>query len=183
MRLTLRPLTLALLLTGFAGTAGAVDLMDAYELARQGDPQLAAAESSRDAVGENVIQSRSALLPHLSGSYSIGQSEPFGDEAAGEARSTGFGLTLNQSIYDHSNWTQLGASRLRADQGDADYKAAADDLVVRTAAAYFEVLTAIETLASSRAARPSWREMSVGFCSSAIDTHSSAPRGSSFFGM
>ena len=151
MRLTLRPLTLALLLTGFAGTAGAVDLMDAYELARQGDPQLAAAESSRDAVGENVIQSRSALLPHLSGSYSIGQSEPFGDEAAGEARSTGFGLTLNQSIYDHSNWTQLGASRLRADQGDADYKAAADDLVVRTAAAYFEVLTAIETLASSRA--------------------------------
>ena len=151
MRLTLRPLTLALLLTGFAGTAGAVDLMDAYELARQGDPQLAAAESSRDAVGENVIQSRSALLPHLSGSYSIGQSEPFGDEAAGEARSTGFGLTLNQSIYDHANWTRLGASRLRADQGDADYKAAADDLVVRTAAAYFDVLTAIETLASSRA--------------------------------
>ena len=42
MRLSLRPLTLALLMAGFAGTAGAADLMDAYELARQGDPQLAA---------------------------------------------------------------------------------------------------------------------------------------------
>ena len=44
MRLSLRPLTLALLMAGSAGTAGAADLMDAYELARQGDPQLAAAE-------------------------------------------------------------------------------------------------------------------------------------------
>ena len=151
MRPMLRPLTLAMLIAGTSGTAAAADLMDAYQLARQSDPQLAAAESSRDAVGENVVQSRSALLPQLSGSYSIGQTEPFGNEAVGEARSSGFGLTLHQSIYDHSNWTRLGASRLRADQADADYKAAADDLVVRTAAAYFEVLTAIETLASSRA--------------------------------
>ena len=125
MRPMLRPLTLALLIAGASGTAAAADLMDAYQLARQSDPQLAAAESSRDAVGENVVQSRSALLPQLSGSYSIGQSEPFGNESAGEARSTGFGLTLHQSIYDHANWTRLGASRLRADQGDADYKAAA----------------------------------------------------------
>ena len=34
---------------------------------------------------------------------------------------------------------------------DADYDAAADSLIVRVADAYFNVLTAIETLASSRA--------------------------------
>ena len=150
MRPSLRPLTFAFLLAGLAGQAGAADLLDAYEMARMGDPQLAAAESSRDAVGENVVQSRARLLPQISGSASLNETNVHAIDGD-SSRGRGYGLQLDQSIYDHSNWTNLAASRLRADQADFDYKAAADDLVVRTAEAYFNVLTAIETLASSRA--------------------------------
>jgi outer membrane protein len=150
MRPSLRPLTFALMLVGIAGPAGATDLLDAYEMARQGDPQLAAAESSRDAVGENVAQSRARLLPQISGSATLSETNVKAIEGD-SSRGRGYGLQLDQSIYDHANWTGLAASRLRSDGADFDYKAAADDLVVRTAEAYFNVLTAIETLASSRA--------------------------------
>jgi outer membrane protein len=150
MRLSLRPLTFAILLAGTtAGSAGAADLMQAYEMARQSDPQLAAAESTRQAIGENVVQSRARLLPNLSGSASLTDTRTRGEDVYGRGRS--YGLSLSQSIYDHGNYTSLSAAKLRRDQADADYKAAADNLLVRVADAYFNVLTAIETLASSRA--------------------------------
>lgn len=149
MRLSLRPLTLAILLAGTAGTAGAADLIDAYEMARQSDPVLAAAESQRQAIGENVVQSRASLLPQLSGTASLTDTRTRGVDAYGRDRS--YGLTLGQSLYDHGNYTRLSASKLRREQADAEYKAAAEDLVIRVADAYFGVLTAIETLASSRA--------------------------------
>lgn len=155
MRLSLRPLTLAILLAGFAGSAGAADLLDAYELARQGDPQLAAAESRRLAQGETVVQSRASLLPLISADASLSDSRARGFD--GYERNRSYGLSLSQSLYDRGNYTRLAAARLRRDQVDAEYKAAADELVVRVATAYFNVLTQIEALASSRA-----EERSVG---------------------
>lgn len=149
MRLSLRPLTIAILLAGATGSASAADLIDAYEMARQSDPVLAAAESQRQAVGENVVQSRASLLPQLDASASLSSNHVRGVDMEGRGRS--YGLSLGQSIYDHGNYTRLSAAKLREQQADAEYKAAAEALVVRVADAYFNVLTAIETLASSRA--------------------------------
>lgn len=164
MRLSLRPLSLAIALAGAAGSASAADLMQAYEMARQSDPVLSAAESRSFAQGEGVVQSRAALLPQISGdvSYSRTESDSSGSQAFGtvvqppsesssESTRTGWGLSLRQTIYDHGNYTRLGAARARAGQVEAEYKAAQDALIVRVADAYFNVLTAIETLASSRA--------------------------------
>ena len=160
----LHPLALALLLTGISAQSQATDLLQAYDLARQSDPQLQAAESQKNAQGEGVVQSRAALLPQLSGDYSYSKSstDSSGSQAVGavvqpasvtsnNSHSTTYGVNLRQSVYDHSNYSRLGASKLRASQAEADYDAAKDSLVVRTADAYFNVLTAIETLASSRA--------------------------------
>lgn len=159
----LHPLALALLLTGISTQSHATDLLQAYELARQSDPQLSAAESQKDAQGEGVVQSRSALLPQLTGdmSYSRSDSDSTGQQVFGasvipsdssnDSTSKSYGFNLRQTIYDHSNYTRLGASKFRATQAEADYDAAKDALIVRTADAYFNVLTAIETLASSRA--------------------------------
>jgi outer membrane protein len=164
MRLSLRPLTLAILLAGTAGTASAADLLEAYEMARQSDPVLSASESRSLATGEGVVQSRAALLPQLDGSVSWSRtntdstgSQAFGavvqppSETSSESTSRGWAVNLRQSLYDHGNYTRLSAARARAAQAEADYKAAQDELVVRVSTAYFNVLTAIETLASSRA--------------------------------
>jgi len=164
MRLSLHPLASAILLAAAAGSVSAADLMDAYEMARQSDPVLSAAESRSFAQDEGIVQSRAALLPQLSGdvSYSRTETDSSGSQAFGtvvqppsvsssENTSTGWGISLRQSLFDLGNYTRLGAARARAGQVEAEYKAAQDALVVRVADAYFNVLTAIETLASSRA--------------------------------
>ena len=149
MRLSLRPLTLAILLTGVAGSASAADLMKAYEMARQSDPVLAAAESQRLSIGEGVVQSRARLLPQISASAGLSDDRTRGEE--GYVRGRSYGASLSQSLYDHGNYTALNAAKLRREQADATYQAEANNLLVRVADAYFNVLTAIETLASSRA--------------------------------
>lgn len=160
----LHPLALASLLAGISAQAQATDLLEAYNLARQSDPQLAASDSQKQAQGEGVVQSRAALLPQINGdvSYNKSVSDSQGSQAFGSqvqpptdthSRSTthSYGVSLRQTIYDHSNYTRLDASKARAKQADADYDAASDSLIVRVADAYFNVLTSIETLASARA--------------------------------
>ncbi len=164
MAIRLRPLSIALLLAGLSAQAHATDLVQAYDLARASDPQFAASEAQKNATAEGVVQSRSALLPQVSAdaSYNKSYSSSSGNQVfAGtptqtnstysESSSRSSGVNIRQSIYDHSNYTRLGASKARTRQAEADYDAAADSLIVRTADAYFAVLTAIETLASSRA--------------------------------
>ncbi|MCI1711718.1 MAG: TolC family outer membrane protein [Chiayiivirga sp.] len=166
LTLRLRPICLALALSGMAGTASAADLLQAYELARQSDPQLAAAEAQRLAQSEGTVQARSALLPRISGSISLSDS----DGASGgtrrisvdppifssgvsfsDSRSRSSGIDLSQSIYNHANYTRLKAAKSRTAQADASYDAAYDNLILRVADAYFNVLTAIDSLAFARA--------------------------------
>lgn len=152
----LHPLALALLLTGFSAQSQATDLLQAYDLARQSDPQLSAAESQKSAQGEGVVQSRAALLPQINGSMGVTRSKSDGTlgngstfDSSGSNRDTSIQLT--QSIYDHGDYKRLSASKARALQSAADFDAAEDALTIRLADAYFNVLTGIETLASARA--------------------------------
>jgi outer membrane protein len=160
----LRPLSFALLLAGLSAQASATDLVQAYDLARDSDPQFAASEAQKGATGEGVVQSRAALLPQVTADVTFRRSETSGSGnqvLAGAPTPTNSSFSVNntrssgvnvqQSIYDHANYTRLGASKARSRAADADYDAAADALIVRVADAYFNVLTAIETLASSRA--------------------------------
>lgn len=162
----LTPLALVLSMTLGGATASASDLMQAYTLARDSDPQLAIAESSREAGQLRVTQARSSLLPNLSGSASYSRS---GMESSGErvlsvdppivstnttqSHSNGrtFGLQLNQSIYNHANYTQLRAAKKRDAMGEAQFDAENDNLIVRVAEAYFNTLTAIDALVNSHA--------------------------------
>lgn len=165
-----RPLAFALLL-GMAGSASAAaDLMQAYELARQSDPQLAAAEANALATGEGIVQARSALLPQINGSASLNDSD---DRSTGigealnpdgtisfrqstsftDSRSRTYSVELRQSLYDHSNYTRLRASRARAERAQADYQAASQALALRVTESYFNVLTAIDSLIFARAER------------------------------
>lgn len=164
MSLRLRPLAIALLIAGISGQAHATDLMQAYELARASDPKFAASEAQRNAGQEGVVQSRAALLPQVSGDITFNDSRgrSSGNQVfAGsptpinstysKSNSRGSGVNLSQNVFDLSNYTQLGASKARALQADSTLDAASDDLIIRVADAYFNVLTAIETLASARA--------------------------------
>src|SRR5688500_13768369 len=165
-----RPLVLAL--AAVIGTAallpavaGAEDLMQTYELARAGDPQLSAAESTRDATKEGAVQARAALLPQIDGQASLSKSRteneggasvnPDGSISIGRSESDStsrdLGVTVRQMVYDRSNFTRLESQRALSRASDFTLEAAGDSLITRTSAAYFNVLIAIETLAAAEA--------------------------------
>ena len=68
------PLALALAIALLPAAAHAEDLLQTYELARAGDPQLSAAEATQRATREGAVQARAALLPQLDGSASYDKS-------------------------------------------------------------------------------------------------------------
>lgn len=172
-----RPLALALALALLPAAAPAQDLLQTYELARNGDPQYSAAESSRLATKEGAVQARAALLPQIDGSVSGSASRtkspaggvvtnpdgtPVIDPATGlpltvtgdsevESRSVRAGVDVNQVVFDMSRFSTLRSQRALSRAADFQLDSDGDTLVTRTSAAYFNVLVAIETLAAAEA--------------------------------
>ncbi|KRA16139.1 MULTISPECIES: TolC family outer membrane protein [unclassified Lysobacter] len=163
-----RPLVLALVVALLPAVASAEDLLQTYELARNGDPQLSAAESSRLATKEGAVQARAAMLPSLTGSATLSKSRntapSFTDnsdptnpvEVAGnlttETTSRSYGVDLRQMIYDRSRFTTLKSRNALSQASDFQLESAGDTLITRTSAAYFNVLVQLETLAAAEAA-------------------------------
>jgi outer membrane protein len=164
------PLAVALACAGTA--AHADDLMQVYQEARVSDPTLAGAEATKLATDENVDQARSQLLPQIGVDLTFTRSrggengvvlipDPSTPNDPGNlipvdgvsqtsyTRSTT--ASLSQSILDISRWTALKSSRYIADAGAATYDAAQQQLLINVARAYFDVLSAIDTLKFSDA--------------------------------
>ncbi|MEO7199949.1 MAG: TolC family outer membrane protein [Dokdonella sp.] len=164
----LRSLSLAVAVAfAFAPLAHAEDLLSIYHEARNSDPQLAAAEATRNATSENVAQARALLLPQLGASYSYqrahtnntgpqfvydeqGNQTLVNISSSGKNFGTSFGGSLNQSILDLGQWTNLKASKAQARAGDSTYDAAEQELLIRVADAYFAVLNSQDALTFSQ---------------------------------
>jgi outer membrane protein len=155
-------------LSAFAGNACAVDLVQIYDMARASDPQLAAAEAAMFASGESVVQARASLLPSLSGSAGLSESnssssqitsipQPDGTVRFGRADGNGdtttrtYRLQLSQTLYSRANYTALRGARAGESSQAASYDAALDNLFVRVSESYFGALTATTNLEAAKA--------------------------------
>ncbi|MFT4180209.1 MAG: TolC family outer membrane protein [Thermomonas sp.] len=145
-----RPLALALALVLLPSAAQADDLLQSYHNARNGDPQYAAAESTRAIAAERPVQARAALLPNIGGS--VGLDVRNNAATNGNSRSGAWGVSLSQSVFDYGNYTALRAAKAQDRAGGFDLEAAGHNLIARTAAAYFSVLVQLETLRAAEAA-------------------------------
>ncbi|WP_149195776.1 TolC family outer membrane protein [Luteimonas suaedae] len=144
-----RPLAIALTLALLPASGFAQDLLQTYEMARSGDPQLSISESNRDIAREGRVQARAQLLPQISGSASL--SRNYVADTRGDLRRRSVGVDLNQTVFDLGQISSLRAQRDLDTAAGFDLEAANDELITRTAAAYFNVLVAIETLAAAEA--------------------------------
>lgn len=146
-----RSLALALAAALATGSVQAADLLQTYEMARNGDPQLAIAESNTLYDKEGAVQARAALLPQLSGDATLRKARTEYDGLSGSFTGTSrsYGVTASQTLFNWSQFSSLRAQRALSQAADFTLDAANDDLMVRTAAAYFDVLVAIESLAAA----------------------------------
>lgn len=149
--------TLLLVLLLSMGTAQATDLLDAYRDAVGYDAQFAAARSALAAGREQLPQGRAGLLPTIGLSANTlwnkldYQSRAFASDLPANYNSNGWSLNLSQPLFRWQNWTSYKQSELAVVQAETQYAAARQDLILRVAQAYFDVILAQETLATARA--------------------------------
>lgn len=133
-------------------TAQATDLLQVYDLARTGDPQLSAAEADRLYTREGAVQARAALLPQVNGEASINRARTELDGISGSTTSTSrdYRVSAGQVLFDWSRIANLRVQRHISRAADFQLEAANDELIVRTSAAYFSTLVAIESYAAAQ---------------------------------
>jgi outer membrane protein len=182
MRRTLLSLALCIAATG----AGAANLGDIYQLARKNDPVYAAAYAAYKAGLEKLPQGQSLLYPSINLSASARHSETDSSAWDDGWRGTdpyGFSLSLTQPLYRKQNLEAFEQTRLQALLSEQQLKLAQQDLLLRVAKAYFDVLEAEDNLATAGAQKEAIaqqlaqakRSFEVG-AATIVDTHEAQAR-------
>ena len=142
---------LLLLLSLSAGQAAAADLLEIYHAAQSQDAVFAAARATQRAGYEKRAQGRSLLLPSisLSANDTLNKSDiRFGGAAAAISpgsqnyNSYGFGLNLVQPLYHAEKNIAYSQAELQVALSETQFNIVKQDLILRVAQAYFDVLAA-----------------------------------------
>ena len=148
----------ALAAGGVAGTAWGADLLSVYRDAVAYDAQFAAARATVEAGREKLPQGRAGLLPTVGLSSNTTWNRQSTDVRSEPPTSTdtrynsnGWAVSLTQPLFRWQNWVAYTQSELAVAQAEAQFSLAKQDLIVRAAQAYFDVLLAQDTLATARA--------------------------------
>lgn len=142
-------------LLGATGWVQAADLLETFRAAQANDPVFASARAARQAGLEKLPQGRSTLLPSVNLSanstlndQTISYANPLFPGMNGNSRynSNGYGVSLVQPLFRQQNWLAYTESELQVVQSEAQFKIAEQDLVLRVAQAYFDVLIAQDSV-------------------------------------
>jgi outer membrane protein len=132
-----------------AAGAGAEDLLQVYREAQKQDPAIAAARSQWEATQERVPQARAGLLPQVqaqgSANYNYYDATVNSNPRTSLSAQYGQGnltFSASQPLYRPQNVVALDQAREIVTQSDFTLAIAQQDLIIRTAVAYFDVLLA-----------------------------------------
>jgi outer membrane protein len=127
-----------------ARTAQRNDLLALYREALDNDSQYAAARAQYQATLEREPQARAALLPNvgLTGRANVFRYDATSPDIGNTFNDFGAGLTLAMPVYRPQNWQALEQAKLVVVQGESVLAQARQDLALRLATAYFNVLAA-----------------------------------------
>ena len=163
----IRIVTLVIGLIAVPASANAASLLEIYQQALQSDPQIHEAEARRLAALEARPQARGSYLPQisLSGDYSMTENsgptffQPDLTQPRIRAERTvdndvmDWGLTLRQTIFSWDKIVNLKRADKQVARAEAVREAAQQDLIIRVAQRYFDVLAAEDRLTSIHADR------------------------------
>lgn len=166
------------------------DLLQVYRDALGFDAQFAAARAALDAGRERLPQGRAGLLPTLSAAASTTWNElDFARRQAEAApvsanyNTNGWTVTLSQPVFRWQNIVAYDQARLQVVAAEAQFAQARQDIAVRVAQAYFDVLLAQDSLSLARAQKTAIaeqleaarRNFEVG-TATIVDTHEAQSR-------
>jgi len=140
------------LLLAQAAPSNAMSLSEALAAATKQDPQVASARAQLRAVQQRLAQSRALFLPTVNANANYGQQwSSINDNPTVNFTSQGLTLSLTQPLFRLANFSALEQSKLSVTQVEAAVAAAQQDLLLRVAQAYFEILISQDALITLRA--------------------------------
>jgi outer membrane protein len=144
-------------------TGQAVSLLEVYQQALQSDPAIHEAEARRLAALEAKPQARGVLLPQISAGGTWSKTDFSGSQfnvalnrdlgITQDSETTTYGLTLQQTIFRWDQIVGLKRANKTVARAEAIREAAQQDLIIRVAQRYFDVLAAEDRLRSIHADR------------------------------
>jgi len=156
MRLTLLTVALACV----AQVALGADLSSIYQLARANDAVFAAAQEAYKAGLEKLPQGKALLRPTINLSANLNHTDTQSSNVGYSKTSDpyGYSLSLTQPIYRKQNLETYEQAKLQVLQAEQQLKVAEQDLQLRVAKAYFDVLQAQDVLATARSQKQAFAE-------------------------
>jgi outer membrane protein len=150
-----------LTLLSCTGSVQAADLLDTFHAAQANDPVIGAARAQQQAGEEKVVQGRALLLPsvNLSANSTMNDTNvqyhptqpPLFLGGNYRYNSHGYNVNLVQPLFRQQNWFAYTEAELQTAISHAQYKVAEQDLLLRTAQAYFDVLNAQDAVELAQA--------------------------------
>lgn len=136
-----------------ATPAHADNLLDIYHQAQTSDTVWAGARYSYEASIEKGPQGRALLLPSVilsGGAYknSIGETKPLSKTDSYDSSS--YTVQLTQPLFRAQSFAAYAQGKSAVTQAEAELAIARQDLILRTTQAYFDVLSAEDTLEFAR---------------------------------
>ena len=139
---------------GFTSPIWALDLLTCYENALQNDAEYQAARATADAGREILPMARAQLLPNLSANATrmendlTSQTTLLGQSRTENSRypSRNYALILRQPIYRPAQYAGYLQAQARVESSEASLESAGQDLGLRVATAYFNVLLSEDIL-------------------------------------
>lgn len=154
----------ATFLIGIPAAAPAADFAQVYQDALASDPTFQEAHANYMAAREARPEAWAVLLPQISGSagktldHASGLTTSGFDTAPGgglapstyyaatHTNATQWSLNLSEELFSWTDWMSLKSADKQVAEAQATYEAAAQDLILRVATAYFNVLSALDTM-------------------------------------
>ncbi len=154
---SIRFISAAVLLSA-AGTLHAQGLLDIYQAAQKSDPAWLAQIASNVAAQEATVQSSAGFRPDVR--FSANTTSNFNDSKSfnptipdrrEKYNSNGWTLSITQPIFRISNHARHRLAKAETQRADAQLAASEQDLMLRVAGAYFNILTAESELTAAEA--------------------------------
>jgi outer membrane protein len=141
------PAWLALLLALIVRSVHAADLMEILRRAQSADATYAAARASWQAAQEKLPQGLALLLPTASITGAANYNDRNlefrnGVPASGNYGNNQIGVSVAQPLYRPQNRIQYDQAKVQVAQADTQLQLALQDLILRVAQAYFDILLA-----------------------------------------
>jgi len=134
-------------------TASAQSLVDLYQAAAGYDAAYQAARKQSDASTAHGEQARAGILPTVNVGAGISQTNQASSYSPYDALNFGTqyaAITATQPLYRPANWAGYAQGNRQIAMAQEQLRLAQQDLIIRVSRAYFDVLSATDTLAVVR---------------------------------